>query len=173
MSLQIFTATIQDLKRNVAINLMSIGAALKTVRDDSLWEGEHESFNAYLGSPEVSFSRSWALQIIRVYEIFGNRVTGVNDLDKLYLISNVVEENPNEAEEWLGKAQTLSRSDLRDEVRAKAGKEPRHSLSIHDKAKYFLDTIQPEDYWPDRRTNDWEPKFKKLLIDFHNWKLDK
>ena len=86
----------------------------------------HSSFNAYLADPEVDISRAMAYRLKGVYEKYVLKL-GISEpdgiaarllpvgADKLDAIRPYVDEG--NVDEWLDKAATLSRSDLRQEVK--------------------------------------------------------
>jgi len=84
-------------------------------------ELEHPTFESYLADPDVDISRDIAFRLKRVYKTFELKLKVAPALllqagyDKLVAIHpHITEEN---AEEWINKAASLSRSDLRIEIR--------------------------------------------------------
>ena len=85
----------------------------------------HDSFNAYLADPEVDISRAMAYRLKGVYEKYILELSVDKDgiaarllpvgADKLDAIRPYVDED--NVDEWLDKAATLSRSDLRQEIK--------------------------------------------------------
>lgn len=77
----------------------------------------YETFEEYLGTPEISLSRGYVYKLIKNYELWVQKynvspakLQGI-DTEKLYLVGIV--SNKNDYEEWLEKAKVLSRSDIR------------------------------------------------------------
>jgi len=119
---------ILSLKREVGKNLWALAQLLKTVRDHALYKTlGYETFNEYIGSPEVSISRAWAYKLISSYETWvlgaGFRPEALQDVDveKLALVRPLVQKDPGSAHEWLARARELSRSDLRRVVQESLG----------------------------------------------------
>lgn len=91
------------------------------------WEAlGHTSFNSYLADPEVDIGRRTAFRLIRVHThlVLGLRsatvaLLPVGIVKADCLAAHVKKGNIDESnlDEWLDKAATLSRSDLRDEIR--------------------------------------------------------
>jgi hypothetical protein len=78
-----------------------------------------DSFNAFLGRPELGFKRSWAYELIKLYKLYVQRL-GISAEDfvrigptKLLKMASVVEQDK---EKWLGDARVLSVSDLDIEI---------------------------------------------------------
>ena len=154
-------------KNDIGKNLFILGAALKAVRDGELYKESCETFLEYLGQPEISLARSTMAKAIKCYEVFKDRIPQVAgvDFDKLYLITGMVKATtPEEFGEWIERAKLLSRSDLRDVIRAAKGKPPKHSLSFREKAAQFLDDMYPKE----NRTR--KAFILKVLEDFELWK---
>jgi 5-methylcytosine-specific restriction endonuclease McrA len=103
-----------------------LGALLKDCRDKEYWKKlGYESFNAFLGDPEITLKyktvANWILIVERYSQglmIPGDRLSKIG-VRRLQLISPVVRDDP---EKWLGLAENLSKSDLTNEVRLSQGK---------------------------------------------------
>jgi len=102
---------------------LTLGKRLKENRDDGLWKLlGHDSFNDFLGSPEIAFKRSKAYDLIRIYELFSLKL-GVSDAEildidrtKLLLIAPKLEKDPTLKDDLMSKAKYLSKSDLREVI---------------------------------------------------------
>ena len=113
-------------KYNVVANYLVLGLLFKENRDNGLFKLlGHDSFEDFLGTPEVGFSRSKAYQLIHIRELYKDKL-GVDDKmlleignAKLALIAPVVE---SDKDGWLGKARELSKSDLRVSIAEAGGK---------------------------------------------------
>ena len=111
-------------KLNVAANYLVLAHLLKENRDGSLYKLLGcDSWDEFLGMPEISFSRSKAYSLIQIWELYKDRM-GIDDhtlLDignaKLLMIAPHVEKD----KEWLNKAKALSKSDLRLEINGVSG----------------------------------------------------
>ena len=110
-----------------------IGQRLKEIKEKELFhflgDGGYETFESYLGSPELQFDRRKAYYLIQIYSTF---CEGLNvkqeDISGIYwttlrqILPIINKENH---EEWIEKARTLSRSDLELELRQfKSGVSP-------------------------------------------------
>jgi hypothetical protein len=127
---------IRQLKRKLYESLELLGQALYQVYATYEIDCERalelygfESFNALLQAPEesggVDLSKQIAYQILRVYEKYVlqlqvRQVLQNVDYVKLDIIRNVV--SKENFEDWINKATSLSRSDLRREVNEALGK---------------------------------------------------
>ena len=114
-------------KFNVAANYLTLAKLLKENRDNSYWKlsDSCDSFDEFLGMPEIGFSRSKAYSLIQIWELYKDKM-GIDDhtlLDvgnsKLLMIAPLVEKD----KEWLHKARLLSKSDLRLEINGVSGRE--------------------------------------------------
>ena len=113
-------------RANIQAGFLMLARLLKENRDDGLWKLlGHDSFEGFLGSPEVGFSRAKAYGLIHLYELYVGKL-GVEERElleigtaKLLMVANVVE---NDKEGWLGKAKALSKSDLLLELGRGPGK---------------------------------------------------
>ena len=111
---------------NISANFLVLARLLKDNRDNALWKIlGYDSFEALLGSPELGFRRSKAYSLIRLYELYIQKLC-VPERDiveignaKLTLISSVVE---SDVDSWLSKAKSLSKSDLLISLAEAAGK---------------------------------------------------
>ena len=107
-------------KYNIAANYLVIGGILSKIRRDGLFKMLGcDSFNEFLGMPEVKLKHSKANYLAHIYELYKVKL-GVDDsrllkigIANLNLIAPVVE---SDKEEWLSKAESLSSSDLRIEL---------------------------------------------------------
>lgn len=110
------------LRRHIEETFLELGEALYHLEYGKEYKAlGHDSFNAYLGDPEVDISRSLAYRLKGVYQRFVLELgspparlleTGAHKLD---VIRPHVDEG--NVDEWLDTAATLSRSDLRYKVR--------------------------------------------------------
>jgi hypothetical protein len=109
-------ADIITAKFNVAANYLVLAKLLKENRDKSYWKLNNcDSFEEFLGQPEIGFSRTKAYLLIHIWELYKDKLQ-IDDhtlLDignaKLALIAPVVE---SDKESWLARARHLSKSDL-------------------------------------------------------------
>ncbi|MGD8499786.1 MAG: hypothetical protein PVJ86_04020 [Phycisphaerales bacterium] len=110
------------LRRLVEQTFLELGEELYHFeREQAYRKLGHDSFNAYLADPEVDISRSLAYRLKGVYKTFvlelGSPAARLLEAgaDKLDVIRPHVDEG--NVDEWLDTAATLSRSDLKHEVK--------------------------------------------------------
>ncbi len=102
-------------------NFLKMGAYLKLIHDESLYlELDSDTWQGYLESPEIDLSRSQAFKLIAVYERWilkwgysPDRIKKTS-IEKLYIASSQAKDD--NYDEWLCKAETLSRADLKAET---------------------------------------------------------
>lgn len=119
------------MKHQVEEGFLVMGSLLKACRDEKYFTAYgHEKFEHFLGSPELGMSRSMAMGLIQVHELYVLKLDRPTEelvkagIGKLIDIAPVVEANPDE---WMAKTY-MSRSDLKAEVREAQGKEPKALL---------------------------------------------
>lgn len=112
---------IVDLVCATKENFLELGMRLCQFEENRDYEKlGHASFNAYLADPDVDMSRSQAYELIGLYRDYELRLEIPREKlllagpTKLGVIRRVVDEE--NVYEWISKAETLSRSDLRHEV---------------------------------------------------------
>lgn len=114
-----YEKTIQA-RANIEGNFIVLGLLLQESQKDSLYKFiGYDTFNEYLGAPELGFKRSTAYRLISLINLYVDklkvpavRLIGVGST-KLGAISKVVE---NDVEGWLNKAEHLSKSSLDEEI---------------------------------------------------------
>jgi len=108
---------IVELKYNINRSLAQLAIFLKESRDKEYYLSYADSWTEYLGTPEISLSRSYVHKLIVNYEIWVQtyHVSPAKldeiDSEKLYLTGMAA--NAENYEEWLEKAKSLSRSDIK------------------------------------------------------------
>ena len=106
------------IKQSITKNFWNLAVMLKINRDRKYYKTlGYETFEEYLGTPEISLSRSYVYKLIKNYELWVQKynvspakLEGI-DSEKLYLAGTLA--TKNNYEEWLEKAKALSRSDIR------------------------------------------------------------
>ena len=108
-----------NLKSHITKSFLELAHFLKVSHDEKYYNVlGYDSFNEYLGTPEIGLSRSYAFKLIKVYEVFVEKhnvpVDQLQDVDveKLYIATTLIK--GEDYEERLEQARTLSRSDLRE-----------------------------------------------------------
>lgn len=110
---------IVNLRRQIIKDFWQLATMLKLCRDEKYWEIEqYDSFEAYCAMPEIDITRSAASKLIISYEVwvlkYGHKIEELDvGKEKLYLTAKEAKDDPDNQEEWLERARTLSRSDLR------------------------------------------------------------
>lgn len=106
------------IKQSITKDFWNLAIMLKINRDRKYYKTlGYETFEEFLGTPEISLTRSYIYKLIKNYEIWVQKwnvspakLIGI-DSEKLYLTSMIATQD--NYEEWLEKAKTLSRSDIR------------------------------------------------------------
>ena len=108
------------LKNCITKNLLQLGRLLIESKENEYFKAYADTFTEYLGTPEISLSRSFAFKIMFNYTKWVIEL-GISqaklehiDSEKLYLVG--VQADEGNYEEWLERAKTLSRSDIREMV---------------------------------------------------------
>ena len=112
----------------IQFRFLVLGGLLQDCRDKLYWQRlGYESFAAFLGDPDITLKRSTAYNLINIYHKYSEgmglpteRLAKIGSR-RLQIILPVVETDPDK---WLGAAESMSKSDLINEVRAEKGKEP-------------------------------------------------
>jgi len=108
---------ILDLKSRIGGDLLRLASLLIISHDNQYYRTlGYDTWEEYLGTPEISMSRFFAFKLMKVYEIWVNKfnVSPAKldiDIEKLYLTS-IIATNEN-YEEILEQARNLSRSDVK------------------------------------------------------------
>ena len=117
-------------------NLWDLAKVLKDCRDRKLYKFYNDNFEEYLANPEIGLSRFFIYKIIRNLEVWVEEYNvsqeKLHDIDqeKLYIIGTMITEQnckPEEVEERLEQARTLSRSDVK-QLKSGHEYEPRYKM---------------------------------------------
>ena len=107
-------------RANLQANFLVLARLLKDNRDEGMFKFlGHDSFDSYLGSPELGFKRSTAYGLIHLVELYVDKLNVPADkliaigTSKLTKIASVVESNVSD---WLDKAEHYSKSDLDEQI---------------------------------------------------------
>ena len=107
-----------NLKNSIEKDLLRLASLLISNHDNQYYKIlGYDSWEEFLAIPELSMSRSFAYKIMQVYRIwiqkfFVSQENLMNiDNEKLFLAST--QATKDNYEEWLERARTLSRSDIR------------------------------------------------------------
>lgn len=107
-------------KSGIESGFIVLGILLQENQRDGLFKFlDYDSFNEYLGAPELGFKRSTAYKLINLVTLYvdklkvpEDRLIGIGST-KLDAIAKVVE---NDVEGWLAKAEHLSKSSLDEDI---------------------------------------------------------
>jgi len=143
---------IRNLKNIVESSFLMLGKKLKENRDKLYWKQlGFKTFEAFIGSPEISLHRTNVYRTISVYEGFieklGIEQKKIEDVskEKLHMILPVC--NKENVDGWIEKARNLSRSDLRLEVQGNKGQKQKVAKTDwREVGKTWLKT-QPVSKW--------------------------
>lgn len=96
---------------------------LKNIRDNGLYEGRWDNFEDFLQDPQMSLDKGTASKMITIYEKFvleykmsPARIANAGGWSKIAEVLPAVKDKKS-AEDWIDKCSSLSKSDLRKEVR--------------------------------------------------------
>lgn len=110
---------ILQCQANIGANSYVMAGLLKENRDNGYYKFlGYDSFESFLGSPELGFKRSKAYELIRLYDLFVNRL-GLSERDWVTIGTtnlSLIARAKRCDEEWLDKARNLSTSDLIKEL---------------------------------------------------------
>lgn len=118
---------ILEAKCQVGRDFLVLGRLLKENRDKKYFKAlGYDTFEDFLGSPDIAMSRSMVFDLIRAVEVFIDKLARPMDelaevgISKLSAIAKDDKDGQpvvyQDVEEWMGKAKELSRSDLLEEV---------------------------------------------------------
>lgn len=123
-------------KHLLEVGWIELCGRLKEIRDKSLYEGRWDSFEDYLNDPQMGLDKASASKMITIHEKFiieykmsPAQIAKAGGWSKVAEILPTVKDKKS-AIEWIDKASSLSKSDLRKEV-----KEERDPESIGCKHK--------------------------------------
>lgn len=119
---------IKSIREDETKNRLFLGKALTRFEDGRLYESlGHNTFESFIGDPEVDIGRSTAYRYMKVYRRFLLMAeTPAEDVVKMGMrkagmISRFVNDPAEDIQEWIEKAKMLSRSDLQEEINEATG----------------------------------------------------
>jgi len=119
------------LKRSLERDFLELGARLKRIRDERLYEGTYDSFREFLD--DAKLTESFASRLITIHsrfiEQFHMKQDELSDIgwSSLYQIASYTEDE-EEAIELVGLAKRVRRVDLEDEIRERKTKCSEHEF---------------------------------------------
>lgn len=109
-------------KKLLEVGWLELCARLKEIRDKEMYKGRWENFEDFLQDPQMGLDKGTASKMITIHEKFiveykmsPERIANVGGWSKIAEILPAVK-NKKSAEDWIDKASSLSKSDLRKEV---------------------------------------------------------
>src|SRR3990167_4934968 len=122
---------ILSIARSLNSGAILLGKELYELQENKEYSAlGYDTFEAYLGMPELSFKRKTAYVLMAIYRTFvlqlGYEPDRVSEAEwsKLSLIMPILNVQPNAHKDWFNKALALSVSDLKVEIADFQGKEP-------------------------------------------------
>lgn len=113
-------------KHQLEIGWLGLCGMLKNIRDNELYKGRWESFEDFLQDPQMGLDKASASKMITIHEKFiieykmsPARIANAGGWSKIAEVLPAVK-NKKSAEEWVDKCSSLSKSDLRKEVKEHA-----------------------------------------------------
>lgn len=110
-----------ELKKNLEVAFIDLGRHLKRIKDEKLYLHGYENFLGFLD--DIKVSESVASRLIAIYDKFiiqlGYAPAQVAEAGGWSLVSTIlpVIQTREDADEWMNKATTLTRADLRREIK--------------------------------------------------------
>ncbi len=161
-----------ELKNTMEAGYFLMGKLLTDCKRNGWYKlNGHDTFEEYLGTPEISFHRTTAYKYMKVYSEFieyykldQKDLQGI-DIDKLYLILPIVDKKT--VKEWLEKARTLSRSDLRYSIQGKKQKQMIEAGSEWLEYADVWEKTQPVSRWGKNPKQSIYGQFVANLINYY------
>lgn len=120
-SLDFCTRTIA-FKHFIETQWIELAGQLKEIRDKGLYQGRWDSFEDFLTDPTMGMDKGTASKMITIFEKFildyhihESKIAQVGGWSKVAEILPAVKDKKS-AEDWLEKAASLSKADLRKEI---------------------------------------------------------
>jgi hypothetical protein len=118
-----------DLVRSIETRFLELGARLYKIKEQDLWKGTYDSYYEFLDSAHVN--ASMATMLVKVHDYYivqgGQKPAQLRTVgySNLYQAIPLIERDGVEA--TVVKAETLTRSEIIDEV-----KEKKHGAHVHE-----------------------------------------
>lgn len=114
-------------KHVLELGWIELCGRLKEIRDNALYNGRWDSFEDFLNDPQMGMDKSTASKMITIheklvveYKIKPTVMANAGGWSKVAELLPAITDKKS-AEEWLSKASSLSKSDLRKEVQEEKG----------------------------------------------------
>lgn len=115
-------------KHQLEVLWLEVAARLKEIRDNELWEGQWENFEDFLQDPSMGMDKGTASKMITIHEKlvveYKMKPQEIAQSGGWSVIAEVlpVISDKESAKEWVERAATLTKNDLRKEVNEARGK---------------------------------------------------
>lgn len=131
----------KGLKEAIEGRFIELGKRLKRIRDERLFEPQYHSFDEWL--PEMKMSQPTISKLINIYDRFVTEY-GISEQQLLKaggwtVIAEIlpVSKTKEDAKEWIEKAENLTRTDLRAEIKEhKTGKKEKKRKDCEHRKAY-------------------------------------
>ena len=106
----------EKLRQNIEVSFLALGETIKKIRDNNAWEGKYEDFADFVENG-LKMNQGTASKLVKIYETFVEKYNFPREKlietswTHLYQVIPLIE-NKEDAEEWIDKASTLTRTDL-------------------------------------------------------------
>lgn len=106
----------ENLKKNIEVTFLALGEKLKVIRETNAWEGRYEDFNDFTDNG-LKMNKGTVSKLIQIFETFVERYKFPRETlaeaswTNLYTVIPLIE-NKQDAETWVDRASTLTRTDL-------------------------------------------------------------
>jgi hypothetical protein len=118
----------QALKRNLELNYLQLGESLKIIHENDSWQGKYEDYADFIENG-LKMNQGTASKLVKIFETFVEKYAFPREKlietswTNLYTVIPLIQDK-DDAEEWIDKASTLTRTDLGREIEErKTGKE--------------------------------------------------
>lgn len=118
----------EKLRQTIEVSFLALGEKIKQIRDENAWEGKYEDFADFVENG-LKMNQGTASKLVKIFETFVEKYAFPREKlietswTHLYQVIPLIE-NKRDAEDWVEKASTLTRTDLGREIKERqTGKE--------------------------------------------------
>lgn len=133
-------------KKTLEVGWLDLAGKLQKIRDDQLYDGHWDSFEDFLADPAMNMDKGTASKMITIheklvieYQIPADEIALSGGWSIIAEVLPVINDQES-AKEWVARAQTLSKSDLRKEVNEARGKSNGEGIGCKHKDTYTYTT---------------------------------
>ena len=111
----------EKLRQSIETSFLALGETIKKIRDNNAWEGKYEDFADFVENG-LKMNQGTASKLVKIYDTFIEKYGFPREKlietswTHLYQVIPLIE-NKGDAEEWIDKASTLTRTDLGREIK--------------------------------------------------------